>query len=299
MLGARFWKVANRLQLCANSTDIDFAQFLLLTKPDYLSLRRSWSLPSDRSIRSLAEVFGLTEENLLLGEVDFKVISARLQGDQWALADKYIMQGSSRMRTSADIFDWIQKIKGLKAYYHALKRFQLSDSLINHHAAEVSFQLLTDLCEWLGQQGYSAGDLYNMGKRSLVLNSSTIIGYKLSRSRTALEAVSTFTEELSPLFDLNWKYSISKVEHEEIRVKLEPRIGLHDRMRSERPGNALVCSSRDGRFAVCGMYSGFNVESVSHSKCIHRDDVHCEMSIKFMPRSYPSVYESGVSPVLS
>jgi hypothetical protein len=235
----------------------------------------------EKDLLRLAAELSLDPTNIAQGKIDFRTLSAHQNGSVNRLPERYA-KGSSRIRTSAHLFDRIETLFGWRARTAILRRCQVTEAVLGDLDREVNLRFLTDTLDEIRKLGVTTTQFFKIGEQSLIRNYHSPLGELFRASRNTRDLYERcFLELIQKYYDKNTIYRILKLTAARAVIEARPSPDVCASLGEKTPGSHLVCLNKAGGFASLSGYRRLPFADVREVKCIHRGDPACRFEIDF------------------
>lgn len=280
-LGVSLAETLERLRLTANVETPEWLDLLQMTWHDYQDVKINKIVPAEKCIARLAEHFKLTYENVQTGSVDYKSLAMKLDSTHKELPEVYSKAAYGRRRTSITSVDFVERYAGWRLRLDAIRKLNVSESLLQDPFASISMQFITDLCAYLHRRQFVKSDFYAMGAYTYEGNKNSVIGKLFSEMPGAKEAYEFFFLECMKLFEQNCIYTITRMSDHDLSVEYLTNPNVAAEAGVKHLGNAHVCQLKIGSIANIPRYLGLPAASIKEVSCVHCGDDICRLDIDF------------------
>jgi hypothetical protein len=233
-------------------------------------------------VSEIASALGVGYENLVLKKIDIQAIHQIKGIGAPILPERYQSAAFSRLRTSLHFFKFIDEKFGPVHSQRLLRRHQIDPRFLSSPDSQANILLLQDLCEDLTNAGASPADFFEIGQFSTQVNRDSSIGRILSKQSSIRNLHDlVFNELIGLYFDQNYHYRVEQLNERVCVVVAYPNEEVVELLKTPLPGSRAVCLSKAGSFSGLPLYLGKGYATVTHSKCIHREDPYCSFEIRF------------------
>lgn len=277
----RILETVEHLQAVTRHSDDDWLDILQVSWKDYYTFRAGQKCISFSSIERLANHFKMPTASVLTGRVDFEQIALAYSPKETALNERYSVGAHGRMRSTITSIEFLEKTFGWRLKQDILRRFELSEALLQDPFHAVSILLITDICDYLHRRQFTDQDLLLMGTYSFEGNKNTLVGRAYSEMPTYQDAFHAFATTLMPIFERNCTYHFEMVEENTGVVNSISNPDVASELNVKHLGSTHLCHVKNGIWASLVCYFGLTLPKVTHTKCEHRGDEMCQSVFDF------------------
>ena len=191
------------------------------------------------------------------------------------------MGAYSRRRTSLDVLKYVERAFGQDALVRTLRRLQVTPSLLEDPDALISLRFLTDLCDHLGERGFSDETLIEMGKFTTLVNADSVMGRLLSECPKPRELYDLQINHLMTHYDFNFSYRTTRLNHEGCLIEVRENQDVASELGVTHLGSPRNCLTRLGRAAAVTAFAGLAHSRIVETHCVHRGDACCILKVDY------------------
>ncbi len=241
-----FWKNLERIKNVLTKSDREFAKFLEISYGQYLKCKKNQVFLPLGCIYQCAEKLNFYYTDLLYDNFSLQSVVNTINNGQ-NLDEKYSHATYSTLRPFKNVLTYLEKEKGEQAKINLLRKFQISDKILNQPDQKTNIHLLTDAVRYLrATYQLSELDLISIGRMTPNANKDFEIG--LSTKKNAPEVVEFFLDEYAHLFDKNYTYSIEQLSNNQSIIQALPNKNVVEELglKFSEFGSEDVCLTRMG-----------------------------------------------------
>lgn len=288
----RIVETVEHLQAVAGYGDDDWLDLLQVTWKDYYTFRSGQKCIPFKNLESLAKFFGIPAASILTGKIDFQKIALAHQSTEAILPETYAVGAHGRMRSTITSIEFLERSFGWRIKQDVMKRFALSEVLLQDPFNPVSIKLITDVCEYLRQRQFSESDLFRMGAYSFEGNRESLIGRMYREMPGYQDAFEAFATSLMPIFEKNCTYRFEMIDDVTGVVTSRSNADVALEVGVRKLGSPHLCHVKNGIWASIVSYFDLTLPTVTHTRCEHRGDDICQSVFDFS-RCAPTGSASG------
>jgi hypothetical protein len=276
-----FWNSVEKLRKTARLKHSEVAELLMITDRHYKGRYESSRPPHAMGVLSLTRKFELDPRKFIAGNIDWAVLTRRIQGDMTALPERYEVAANSRRRTSIHVLSYLKRTKGDNYVHDLVRKFDLTEAAFVDPNQFVNINLLTDLSDFLVTQGATKRDLYEMGAESSRVNKNMGFSRPILESLKIKDAYQLQIDHLMGYFDRNYQYRVGQLKDDFCTLESVQNKEVTDALRVKWHGSTNVCAVREGVIASFPQCFGLPRANVYETHCVHRGDPKCIFAIYF------------------
>lgn len=243
-----FWINLGRIQNTLSITDEEFAKYLGMGHPLFIKHRRACTYLPLNCVFELAERFGFHFENLLQESFDIKTIFNKIHGIS-SFSKRYSNASYSSTRPISNVVSYIEKTKGERAKLNLLRKFQISETLLEVPDIKTNIHLMTDSLQYL-RKTYQLKDIdiLSMGQMTPFTSVNQDLARELSNKKNIYELVDYFFEELCQSFDKNHSYKLINLSDDYAVIEIKAYQDVLDELKLtvNQFGSENLCLTRLG-----------------------------------------------------
>lgn len=237
---------------------------------------------SERALLNLSEYLELSPEKIVTGKVDFQTLAAHRNGNVTRVPEYYSIGASSRVRTSAHLFDCVESLFGWRARADLLRRHQITDAILREPDMRINIRFLSEVCDDIEKLGVGNQAFFQMGFRSLYRNFHSELGESFRATKSTTELFEKcFDELVHKYYDQNFQYRILMMENSICYVEAVSNPDICDQLGTSVLGNRLTCQNKLGVLSSLTGYKRLPFSRVREVRCIHHGDPSCVFEIDF------------------
>lgn len=274
-----FWKNLNHLQRVLLLSNDEFLKNVGIDSSDFEKLYLRKELLPLEIVFKLSEKFNFYAFDLF--NEDFVYEDKK----QFELLEKYRKAQYSKIRPILNILDFLRIKRGDRAVVNLMRKFQLREEFLKNPDNQANIFLITDVVSYLKDTfAFSDYEFYQMGLRTPFVDYSGAIVSEISKAPTMKEAYTYFVEELSKKFDLNFKYSISKLSDSEMIIDSTPNLDVLRELNvsNSQFGSEAVCLTRMGVISSISMINHKNPAKVEKIQSIYNGGSFNRYRVEFL-----------------
>lgn len=239
---------------------------------------------SPKTLERVAAHFGVSEESILSGGIDFHEIAVRM-GTRQGLPERYQKGAFSRRRTPITSLEFVEKIAGWRTRRRVLRHFRTGEAQFTDPMGLISHRFISDFCLYLrSNEGFGSEHYFQIGTYSLAGNQNTLISETFSRLSGPSELYEKLFTEMMKFFEYNCCYKLLESTPDSCVVDAIPYQDVLEAMGVKLLGNPSVCDLKTGMLASMTGYLGLPYARVEHTHCAHRGDSVCRYRIIYPRR---------------
>lgn len=241
-----FWSNLEKLKDSLLLDDLEFAGTLGLSYEEYLKCRKNAYFLPLNCVFEFAEKMNFHFEDLLKEE--FKLNIEKSSGHV-ILSDRYTYATYSEIQPLRNIISYLEMVRGMRAKINLIRKFNLTEDFFNNEQQRVNIHLISDIVRHLSlTYKFTDKEFKAMGHQTPFVVKSDFLKNKLTVPKNVEDVVSTFFEECTHLFDMNYHYKINSMVDNHVIIDATPRKHVLDELKIDRSefGNREACYTRMG-----------------------------------------------------
>ncbi len=256
----------------------DWLDRLSVTEGEYSLFLQSGSGLSRKNLDPFCFDLGITHENLISGNIDFRSLS-RGNG-RIEMPEQYRTGAFSTRRAVISFLDGLESIFDWRWRHSSLKHFGLSEDMLGDATKPTSIRLIEDLAKHaVSTYGLSQHSLFELGSYSMVAHHDCPAGQEFAKARTVSEIYERLFGDLLHYFENNSSFTLVKVKPDLCHVEVRSRPDVATALGVHRIGSREVCQVRAGILASLTGYLGLPFADVHELECMHLGNQRCLIEI--------------------
>lgn len=220
---------------------------------------------------------GVSIDSLFNEKIDCQLLRRRLLGENKTLPEKYNYAKGSKIRSTANIVEYLRFVKGWDWVHEKLSELQLHEGLFEFPDSEINFHFFLDLFKEMERLNVSDQMIRLMAYHSVAKNEQTPLGQTFKRAHDFATVYRIFESNIA-LYDVNFTYRF-EIDRDHARLFITPKHSVMEALKIKAPGNRKVCIYKQALFGSFSMYIQAYPLIVREHKCMYLGDRHCEYSV--------------------
>lgn len=241
-----FWSNLEKIKDTLLLDDLEFAGALGLTFDEYLKCRKNAHYLPLNCVFEFAEKMNFHFEDLLKQE--FKLNIEKGTG-KFTLGERYSYATYSEIQPIRNIISYLEMVRGMRAKINLIRKFSLTEEFFQSEQQKTNIHLITDIVRHLTQTyKFTDREFKAMGHQTPFVVKGDFLKNKLTAPKNIEDVVSTFFEECTHLFDVNYHYRIGSMVDNHAIIEAIPRKHVLEELAvdSKDFGIREVCLTRMG-----------------------------------------------------
>ncbi len=270
-----------RLRITSELSSPQWLEMLNLSWNEYQNFKISQLELSQKCLENVAAYFDLTTEQVIKGQIDYQALGMQFEKGFKELPEIYAKAAFGRKRTSITSLDFVEKFAGWRLRLDALRKLEVSESLLQDPFGAISMRFITDLCTYLRQRQFKKSDFFAMGSFTYEGNKNSVVGKLFSEMPSAKDAYEFFFQECMKLFEQNCIYTITRMSDNDLSVEYITNPYVAAESGVKHLGNTHVCQVKMGLIANIPRYLGLPASKIKEVSCVHNGDSVCCLEVDF------------------
>lgn len=236
--------------------------------------RAFWGL---QHLENLCEKLDLSMEQLLLGQIDLKILADRYGGKLSLYPDRYSIpeQLCSVTRAVRVVTAYLDTFYGTQKSRNILRRLDVHPNCLFNLEAPVSSQLTEDILQELKQDGLSPQDFLIMGTFSSEVSRKTTLGQALAQTPSSRSLYVKAFDEFGDLLDRVCRYRLLFITETNGILEVTIREETAEIFKRNLVGTQENCYFRQGvARSLLGLHQR-KIAEIRESQCMYKGDPTC------------------------
>lgn len=273
--------VFERVRLTTKTSSLEWYDILHLSWLDYKKFQLGILPPSVNLLERVSNYYAIKYDELLSGKINFQNLSLRFDGPGNVMPEIYLKAAYGRKRASISAVHFLEEHVGWRLRLDAIRKLQISESVLQDPFAPISMQFMTDLCDYLVQRKFNNLDFFRMGTFIHETNKNGLIARIFSEFTSPKEAYEFFFNDCMKFFEQNCLYVIKQISETSLIVDCITNPHVAAEAGKRHLGSAHICMFKSGIIASIPCYLGLPISKVKETSCVHNGGNVCRLEIDF------------------
>lgn len=280
------WTVLHRVQASLACTDVVMAELLEVNIEDFKYLKTTHNEPTLRSTFCLARAVNVGWDALVMGEIDYTVMSKQWSGQSTYMPEKYLENACTKRRVSTNILSYVESKLGWERRGLLLRNLQLTEPMFSDPENLISTRFSIDVFAWLFKYCRHEDILLDLGRGILHTPQNAPVSHFLnSQARNLDELLDLFVGDVvGRFFESNYAWRIESKRAFSVTIRGVPNLDVIPRLGTDYANKShFACVVRKGLISAIPTYLGYTFAPIAETSCVCHGQPFCEFRVDLEP----------------
>lgn len=238
-------------------------------------------LIKNHHLNSFEKKTGLAFEDFFEEKIEAELLRKRLLGDSLLLPDRYNFACFSRVRTTANLIEYLRFSRGWEYVEKLLAKYHVHTSFFDDLDREINFLFFSDIFNEI-TQGKIDNNLFRiLAYSSILKNSDSWLGRLFAKTQSNEDLFQCFANN-SASYDRNFLYNV-KVESAYASISIKENPLVLEELKRTRIGSRSLCVYKQHFFSMLPLHRQSEVIDLKEVSCLYEGHSECRYDLQWNP----------------